>query len=105
MKMLATAALLIGASILLPTKAHADMTQCGDVVTSTLLHVIPPWCPIGDEYDAGDVYITRTCRDPNNLSLQCTTKWIESYMHRVGADCGDGGFVEQLNAIYENNCP
>jgi hypothetical protein len=105
MKMIATAALLIGVSILQPSRAHADMTQCGEVVTGTVSHQIPPWCPIGDEYDAADVYITRTCTDPNNASLTCSTSWIESYMHRVGSTCGDGGFVEQLDIVYQNSCP
>ncbi|HEX3473900.1 MAG TPA: hypothetical protein VHT91_02600 [Kofleriaceae bacterium] len=103
MKMIATVTLLLGVFILQPGSARADRTECG-VSYTTQGHEIPPWCPIGDEYDAGDVTVTRECHDPNNYSDSCSTTWIESYMHRVGADCGDGGFVEQLDIIVSNSC-
>ena len=103
MKTIATLALLLGVAILQPASASADPTECGETYT-TQDHQIPPWCPIGDEYDAGDVYVTRRCFDPNNPSDSCTVSWVESYMHRVGADCGDGGFVEQLDTILSNDC-
>jgi hypothetical protein len=103
MKTIATVALLLGVSILQPTSASADRTECGESWT-TLDHEIPPWCPIGDQYDAADVYVTRRCFDPNNPSDSCTDTWIESYMHIVGADCGDGGFFQQLDIITSNGC-
>jgi hypothetical protein len=106
MKTMAAAALILGVVLSVPSIASADGLQCEDTVTSAQTHPVPPWCPIGDEYDAGDVDITRICRDATTFAIVCTTSWIESYMHRVGSDCGDGGFVEQLDARLDNNvCP
>jgi hypothetical protein len=112
MKTLATFGLLIGVSALLLSRAHATPTNIvcyPDTVVSQTYHDIPPWCPVGDEYDAGDVNIKRDCTfddpDKNLHQAPCEVLWSESYLHRVGPGCTDGGFVQQVDGIFYNTCP
>jgi hypothetical protein len=113
MKTFATFGLLIGVSALLASSAYASPTNIScqpDAVDSQMTRPPPSSpCAVGDEYDAGDANIKRDCTyddpDKNLTNAPCEVLWSESYLHRIGPGCTDGGFVEQVDGIFYNTCP